>query len=141
MPSELGDAERFKGTIGVLDHGYVRLLDWMGSDLNPVNAARASYAKESKRLNQQDIRLLDYLTRRNEMSPFRHAVLWFEVKAPLLVARQWYKYRVGAEQSGDTAEHLGQSQWEGNGDEDRSFDPMYARNEMSRRYVTAPPEF
>src|SRR5690606_9314482 len=74
--------------IAVLDKGYVRLVDFMGSDLSVVNAARASFAKESKEFGEKDERLLDFLMREEHTSPLRHCFVTFEVKAPLFVARQ-----------------------------------------------------
>lgn len=109
--------------INVLDNGYVRLVDSMGSDLTVVNAARVSYAKESKELNEQDVRLIKFLAREGHTSPFRHAILQFEIYAPLMVARQWWKYVVGS------------AHYEGTGD---SLD---AWNESSRRYITEEPVF
>jgi thymidylate synthase (FAD) len=103
--------------ITVLNNGYVRLVDWMGSDLSVVNAARASFAKESKEMSVQDGRLLEFLVRENHMSPFRHAFMTFEFKAPLMVARQHWKYVVGSDHTMDS--------W----------------NESSRRYITMEPEF
>lgn len=106
--------------INVLDHGYVRLVDHMGTDLNVVNAARASYMKESREFDVElnDSGLLKYLWRENEMSPFRHATMTFEVYAPLMVARQWWKYVVGGD-----------------------HDPLLAWNESSRRYITEEPVY
>jgi thymidylate synthase (FAD) len=106
-----------KNTIQVLDKGYVRLVDTMGSDLSVVNAARASFAKESLELDKKDVQLIDFLIRENHMSPFRHALATFEFKAPLMVARQHWKYVVGSDHTMDS--------W----------------NESSRRYVTIEPEF
>ena len=107
----------------VLDKGYVRLVDTMGSDLTVVNAARASYAKESIELNEKDEGLIKFLAKNDHNSPFRHAMLQFEVYAPLMVARQWWKYIIGSS-------HL-----EGIGD------TMNGWNESSRRYVTQEPVF
>src|SRR5699024_646682 len=109
--------------IKCLDHGYVRLVDVMGSDLTVVNAARVSYAKESKELSDRDIRLIKFLAREDHTSPFRHAMAQFEIYAPLMVARQWFKYIVGS------------AHMEGTGD---SLD---AWNESSRRYITEEPVF
>lgn len=103
--------------ISILENGYVRLVDHMGSDLSVVNAARASFAKESKEFSTSDARLIDFLARENHMSPFRHAFMTFEFKAPLMVARQHWKYVVGSDHTMDS--------W----------------NESSRRYVTMEPEF
>lgn len=103
--------------LNVLEPGYVRLVDAMGSDLTVANAARVSYAKESKELNEKDIKLIQFLAREGHTSPFRHAVLQFEVYAPLMVARQWWKYVIGSD-------HI-----------------MDAWNESSRRYITEDPVF
>ncbi|GAA3404414.1 FAD-dependent thymidylate synthase [Paenibacillus hodogayensis] len=107
----------------VLDQGYVRLVNHMGSDLTVVNAARVSYAKESKELSERDIKLIRFLAREGHTSPFRHVMLQFEIYAPLMVARQWWKYVIGS------------SHMEGTGD---SLD---AWNESSRRYITEEPAF
>jgi thymidylate synthase (FAD) len=103
--------------IEVLDRGYVRLVDIMGDDLSVVNAARASFAKESSAMTDADERLIKFLVRENHMSPFRHAFMTFEFKAPLMVARQHWKYIIGSDHTMDG--------W----------------NESSRRYVTSDPEF
>lgn len=103
----------------VLDKGYVRLLDVFGSDLTVVNAARASYYKESTELSDKDIRLIQFLGREGHMSPFRHPKLSFEVYAPLFVARQWWRYAVDSSHVEDGT----------------------AWNESSRRYVTEDCEF
>ncbi len=103
--------------IKVLENGYVRLVDYMGSDLSVANAARASFAKESTEMTTADARLIEFLARENHMSPFRHAFLTFEFKAPLMVARQHWKYVVGSDHTMDS--------W----------------NESSRRYITVDPEF
>lgn len=109
--------------INLLDNGYVRLVDVMGSDLTVVNAARVSYAKESTELTDRDRLLIAFLAREGHTSPFRHAIAQFEVYAPLMVARQWWKYVVGS------------AHYEGTGD---SLD---AWNESSRRYITEEPVF
>lgn len=119
----------------------------MGSDLSVVNAARASFRKESTQLSRADLRLLDYLAAHGHHSPFRHAMLAFEIEAPLMVARQWFKYRVGSAHTPDTVEWLGVpipeelTNWRGQGDDggDGQGDLLQARNEASRRYVTLPP--
>lgn len=109
--------------IQVLDKGYVRLVNHMGSDLTVVNAARVSYAKQSEELSQKDIRLIQFLAREGHTSPFRHAVIQLEIYAPLMVARQWWKYVVGS------------AHYEGTGDS------LEAWNESSRRYITEEPAF
>lgn len=117
----------------VLDHGYVRLIDVLGDELSIVNAARASYQKESKAWGNSDAKLLAYLLAHNHMSPLRHVVLSFEIKAPLMVARQWFKYRVGST-------HGPEIMGEQVADEDQ-VDPLYGRNEASRRYIQMEPTF
>ena len=109
--------------INVLDKGYVRLVDTLGSDLTIVNAARVSYSKESLELTDRDKKLINFLAREDHTSPFRHAIMQFEVYAPLMVARQWWKYIIGS------------THQEGIGDS------LNAWNESSRRYITEDPEF
>lgn len=104
--------------IQVLDKGYVRLVRAYGSDLDVANAARASYAKESLEFSEKDARLIRFLAEGGHSSPFRHVLATFEVKAPLIVARQWWKYVVGSD-------HTMETSW----------------NEASRRYITMEPEF
>jgi thymidylate synthase (FAD) len=105
--------------INVLDTGYVRLVDTLGTDLSVVNAARVSYDKESAEFEHRDRQLLGYLIRNNHTSPLRHAALTFEVYAPLFVARQWWKYAVASTHVDD------QNGW----------------NESSRRYITEDEQF
>ena len=133
-----------RGAVIDVGGGYVRLIDWMGDDLSVVNAARASFAKESKTMRAADARLIDYLASHGHHSPFRHAVLSLEVRAPLMVARQWFKYRIGSVHSPDTAEVIGiAAMAAGQGDDggDGWGDLLHARNEASRRYITLEPEF
>lgn len=104
--------------IDVLDKGYVILHDVMGGDLTVANAARVSYDKKSDELTEGDRRLITFLAREGHTSPFRHAFLQLEVYAPLMVARQHWKYVVGS----SIAEATG--------------DNMDAWNESSRRYIT-----
>lgn len=94
----------------------VTYLDHMGSDLTVANAARVSFGKRSNKLSDKDIRLIGYLAREGHWSPFAHPQIQLHVKAPIFVARQLDKHKVGFEKS---------SPW----------------NEVSRRYVDDPPEF
>jgi thymidylate synthase (FAD) len=103
----------------VLDKGYVRLVDTLGNDLSIVNAARVSYDKESEEYSDKDVKLINFLIREDHTSPLRHAALTFEVYAPLMVARQWWKYAVASTHIDD------QNGW----------------NESSRRYITEQEEF
>ncbi|BDU63531.1 hypothetical protein BOFE_10710 (plasmid) [Candidatus Borrelia fainii] len=75
----------------VLDKGFIKLIDYMGSDDRIVQAARISYRSESfKRDNNE---LIDYLIRNEHTSPFEQVVFTFYVKAPLFIARQWMRHR------------------------------------------------
>lgn len=105
--------------IKVLDKGYVRLVDHMGSDLSVVNSARVSYNRATESIRPEDEKLINFLAKHDHTSPFRHATLQFEVYAPLMVARQWWKYIIGSSHQ----------------------DPFTAWNESSRRYVTEEIEF
>jgi len=95
------------------------LIDYMGSDLSVVNAARVSFGKESEwknnlgilELSKGDAQLIFYLAKHKHMSPFGHAFVSFHIKAPIFVARQLVKHKF--------------LRW----------------NEISRRYVDSEPEF
>jgi thymidylate synthase (FAD) len=81
--------------IDVLDHGFVRLVDSMGSDLSVVRAARVSYdaAWRAGEDPGSDKRLINYLWKHAHTSPFEAVTLTFEVKAPIFVFRQWHRHR------------------------------------------------
>ena len=78
--------------IKVLDHGFVRLVDYMGSDARIVQTARVSYGEGTKTL-REDAGLIDYLLRHEHTSPFEHVVFEFHAKMPIFVARQWIRHR------------------------------------------------
>lgn len=107
----------------VLNKGYVGLVSAMGDDLSVINAARVSYDKQSfpheAGLTKRDKRLLKFLWEEGHTSPFRHATMTFEVYAPLMVARQHWKYVVASS-------HI---------------DDQIGWNESSRRYITEEPSF
>lgn len=103
----------------VLNDGYVRLVNTLGTDLDVVNAARVSYDKESAEFTERDDKLLQFLWREGHTSPFRHCAMTFEIHAPLMVARQHWKYVVASSHIDD------QNGW----------------NESSRRYITEVPSF
>jgi len=81
----------------VLDRGFVRLIDHMGSDLSVVNAARVSFGKRKEVFDEADAKLITYLAEHDHTSPFRHTALTFHVKAPIFVFRQWMKHRIASE--------------------------------------------
>ncbi len=76
----------------VLDHGFVRLIDYMGSDEAIVRAARVSYGKDTRKVSE-DRGLIRYLMRNRHTSPFEMVELKFHVKLPIFVARQWIRHR------------------------------------------------
>lgn len=78
--------------IAVLDHGFVRLLDYMGSDDAIVEAARVSYGKGTRK-TREDRGLIRYLMRHQHTTPFEMVELKFHVKLPIFVARQWIRHR------------------------------------------------
>jgi len=111
--------------LDVLDKGFVRYIDHMGSDLMVVNAARVSFAKESswdgeqhwtgaimdKKLSDRDKKLIAYLAKHNHWTPFAHPQICLHIKAPISIRTQLFKHKVG-----------------------------FVENEVSRRYVKDAPE-
>ena len=91
----------------------------MGSDLDVVNAARVSFDKEVNELSDKDSKLISFLVKHKHDSTLRHCVMTFEVYAPLMVARQWWKHHIGA----------------------TMIDEQDGWNESSRRYITEQEEF
>ena len=81
--------------IPVLDHGFVRLIDSMGSDLSIVRNARVSYdaAWRAGEDEGSDTRLIKYLRKNGHNTPFEAVEFQFEVKAPIFVFRQWHRHR------------------------------------------------
>ena len=90
----------------------VTLLDSMGNDLTVVNAARVSFNKLSDDFDRKDANLVRYLAEHNHWTPFSQVTYQVRIKAPIFVARQWFKHQIGI-----------------------------TRNEVSRRYVSDAPEF
>jgi thymidylate synthase (FAD) len=76
----------------VLDHGFVRVIDYMGDDAAVVQAARVSYGKGTKRVSE-DRGLIQYLMRHRHTTPFEMCEIKFHVKLPIFVARQWIRHR------------------------------------------------
>ena len=92
---------------------HVDYVCHMGSDVNVVNAARVSFAKESKEFDlEKDTKLINYLAKHNHWSPLAHTSVSIRVKAPIFMARQFVKHQIGLV-------------W----------------NEESRRYIDDEPEF
>ena len=76
----------------VLDHGFVRVVDYMGDDGAIVQAARVSYGKGTKRVSE-DRGLINYLMRHRHTTPFEMCEIKYHVKLPIFVARQWIRHR------------------------------------------------
>jgi thymidylate synthase (FAD) len=81
--------------IKVLNHGHVRLVDHMGSDLSIVRNARVSYDSEWRAGEDKgsDTRLINYLYKNGHNTPFESVTITFDVKAPIFVLRQWHRHR------------------------------------------------
>jgi len=103
--------------IDVLDKGYIEVVDTLGDDLTPVNAARVSFGGRSDTFTEKDKRLSRFLIKHKHFSPFRHQHIMVIIKAPEFVLRQWYKHVVGIE---TTSTHATKD---------------HAWNEISGRYV------
>lgn len=99
--------------IHVLDHGYVRLVESMGSDLTIVRSARVSYNADWRTGEDagKDEKLIQYLMRHRHTTPFESVTFTFEIKAPIFVFRQWHRHRT------------------------------WSYNEISARYTELPEEF
>jgi thymidylate synthase (FAD) len=76
----------------VLDHGFVRVIDYMGDDAAIVQAARVSYGRGTKKL-REDAGLIRYLMRHRHTTPFEMCEIKYHVKLPVFVARQWIRHR------------------------------------------------
>ena len=76
----------------VLDHGFVRVVDYMGDDAAVVQAARVSYGKGTRRV-REDAGLINYLMRHRHTTPFEMCEIKYHVKLPIFVARQWIRHR------------------------------------------------
>lgn len=99
--------------VAVLDHGFVRLVESVGSDLSIVRSARVSYDADWRTGEDagKDEKLINYLYKNKHTSPFESVVFTFEIKCPIFVARQWHRHRT------------------------------WAYNEVSARYTELPEEF
>ncbi len=81
--------------IPVLDHGFIRVIDYMGTDASIVQAARVSYGQGTKTPSQDD-RLIDYLMGHQHSTPFEMCEIKLHVKLPIFVARQWVRHRTAS---------------------------------------------
>lgn len=78
--------------IPILDHGFIRVIDYMGDDNAIVQAARVSYGKGTKKVTE-DQGLINYLMRHRHSTPFEMCEIKFHVKLPIFIARQWIRHR------------------------------------------------
>jgi thymidylate synthase (FAD) len=78
--------------IPILDHGFVRVIDYMGDDTSIVQAARVSYGKGTKKVST-DSGLIKYLMRHWHSTPFEMCEIKYHVKLPIFIARQWIRHR------------------------------------------------
>jgi thymidylate synthase (FAD) len=85
-----------ENVVRVLDHGFVRLDDAMATDLSVVNAARVSFARRKEEMDESDAGLIRFLMRDRHGTPFEHNSFRFHVRAPIFVAREWMRHRVGS---------------------------------------------
>lgn len=81
--------------IDLLDHGYIRLVDSMGTDLSVVRSARVSYDADWRAGDDagSDARLINYLVKNRHTSPMESVQFTFEIKCPMFIARQWMRHR------------------------------------------------
>ena len=78
--------------IPILDHGFVRVVDYMGDDTSIVQAARVSYGKGTKKVST-DSGLIKYLMRHWHSTPFEMCEIKYHIKLPIFIARQWIRHR------------------------------------------------
>ena len=78
--------------IPILDHGFIRVIDYMGNDTSIVQAARVSYGKGTKKVST-DAGLIKYLMRHWHSTPFEMCEIKYHVKLPIFIARQWIRHR------------------------------------------------
>ena len=79
----------------VLDHGFVRVVDYMGNDASVVQAARVSYGAGTKKVNA-DKGLINYLLSHRHTTPFEMCEIKFHIKLPIFIARQWIRHRTAS---------------------------------------------
>jgi len=81
--------------IELLDHGFLRVVDYMGDDSAIVQAARVSYGRGTRKVSE-DAALIRYLMRHRHSTPFEMCEIKFHVKLPIFVARQWIRHRMAS---------------------------------------------
>src|SRR6266446_1871487 len=98
LDSPLATTDRViaEDAIRVLDHGFVRLDADMATDLSVVNAARVNFARHKDEMDDSDEGLIRFLMRDRHGTPFEHNSFRFHIRAPIFVAREWFRHRVGS---------------------------------------------
>lgn len=94
-PVSSGLEDVLHNAMPILDHGFVRVVDYMGDDSSIVQAARVSYGRGTKR-RSQDRDLIRYLMQHQHTTPFEMAEIKLHVKLPIFVARQWIRHRTAS---------------------------------------------
>lgn len=94
-PTVLALEEMLFEPMPVLDHGFVRVVDYMGDDSSVVQAARVSYGRGTRKVSE-DSALIRYLLRHRHTTPFEMAEIKLHVKLPIFVARQWIRHRTAS---------------------------------------------
>ena len=79
----------------ILDHGFFKLVDFMGGDLAVVQAARVSIGKGIT-TKERDRKLVRFLLENRHETPFEHSVFKFHIRCPIFVARQWFRHRISS---------------------------------------------
>jgi thymidylate synthase (FAD) len=97
--------------IQISQYGFVSLVDYLGSDITVVNAARVSFAKRKDVFDDKDAKLIKFLAEHNHWTPFAHPQITLHICAPIPIRTQMFKHKVG-----------------------------FTENEMSRRYVDTLPQ-
>ena len=82
--------------VQVLDNGFVRLDEHAGGDLSVVNGARVSFKRRKEQMDSSDEELIKFLMEGRHGTPFEHNMFRFHVKAPIFVAREWFRHRIGS---------------------------------------------
>lgn len=83
-------------TVQVHELGELSLLDFMGSDIDIVNAARTSFNSSEDEMNERNVGLINYLMKNKHMTPFEMVDFKFRVKAPIFVFREWHRHRLAS---------------------------------------------
>jgi thymidylate synthase (FAD) len=86
---------RLHQAVPLLDHGFVRVIDYMGDDNAIVQAARVSYGRGTRKVSE-DTGLIRYLMRHRHTTPFEMCEIKFHVKLPIFIARQWIRHRMAS---------------------------------------------